>query len=42
MTQEEALEIIKKEFPELAQGAQKLYDAGSDLVEYLSALESFY
>ncbi len=42
MTQEEALQKIKEEFPELAKRAQELYEVGSDLVEYLSVLESFY
>ena len=42
MTQEEALEKIRQEYPELAEGAQKMYNSGSDLVEYLNALESFY
>ncbi len=42
MTNEEALERIREEFPEFAQGAEKLFQAGDDLTELLEILESFY
>ena len=42
MSQQEALEVIKAEYPEFTKNAEQWIKDGRDLVEFLSWLESFY
>ena len=42
MTQQEAMEVIKAEYPEFTKDAEQWVQDGQDLVEFLSWLESFY
>ena len=42
MSREEAMERIRKEYPEFIPAAQEWIKAGKDLTELLSTLDSFY
>ncbi len=42
MTQEEAFQIIKTEYPEFENQAKSDMENGVDLTEFLSTLYSFY
>lgn len=42
MTEQEALEKIKEEYPEFTKDAELMLNAGQKVTELLSTLESFY
>ncbi len=41
MTEEEALEILRKEWPDYSERTEQALKAGCDMVEWLSVLDSF-
>lgn len=42
MTEQEALEIIKAEYPEFTKDAEQMIKDGTSVAQMLSTLESFY
>ena len=42
MTEQEAMERIKKEYPEFTKDAELMNEAGQSVTELLSVLDSFY
>lgn len=41
MTEEEALEILRKEWPDYSEKTERLLKLGRNMVEWLSVLDSF-